>query len=409
MDDAPDRGDDGTGDPTQSPPDATAADGGRDPDRDGDRTPPSAPAGRTVRFVEECEVAVEPLQVPAPDAGEVRVRTTVSAVSPGTELLVYRGEAPASMAADESIEALSGDLSFPLSYGYAAVGRVTALGDGVDERWRDRRVFAFHPHESHFLADPADLVRVPADQESATAALLPNAETAVNFALDGEPRVGEQVAVFGQGVVGLLTTAVLAAHPVDRVVGVDLYERRRRVARALGADTTLDPTDGSHEGDPLPLADAPDDGVADRDPDDRRTDPAVRRLYEGTGDPAGVDLAYELSGSPDALDQAIAATGYSGRVVVGSWYGRKRVGLDLGRRFHRSRVRLMSSQVSTIDPRLRGRWDADRRLDVAWDRLAAIDTDRLVSHHVPVDDAAEAYRLLDERPEDAVGVVLTYD
>lgn len=393
MDDAPDRGD-----------------GADDPDGDAGAAP-SESAGRRVRFVGEREVAVEPLVVPDPGPGQVRVRTSASAVSPGTELLVYRGEAPASMAADESIDALSGDLSFPLSYGYAAVGRVTALGDGVDERWRDRRVFAFHPHESHFLADPADLVPVPADQESATAALLPNAETAVNFALDGEPRVGERVAVFGQGVVGLLTTAVLSAYPLDRLVGVDLYERRRRIARELGADTTLDPTDGSHEGDPLPLADASGDGERGEraDPDDRRTDPAVRRLYEGTGDPAGVDLAYELSGSPDALDQAIAATGYSGRVVVGSWYGRKRVGLDLGRRFHRSRVRLVSSQVSTIDPRLRGRWDADRRLDVAWDRLAAIDADRLISHRRPVSDAPDAYRLLDERPEDAVGVVFTYD
>ncbi len=394
--------------------DAPDADDGADESGGGPNDPasPSESAGRRVRFVGEREVAVDPLQVPAPGPGELRVRTTVSAVSPGTELLVYRGEAPAAMAADESIEALSGDLSFPLSYGYAAVGRVTALGEGVDERWRDRRVFAFHPHESHFLADPADLVPVPADQSAATAALLPNAETAVNFALDGEPLVGERVAVFGQGVVGLLTTAVLAAHPLDRLVGVDLYERRRQVARDLGADTTLDPTDGSHEGDPLPLADAGNgERAADDDPDDgdRRTDPAVRRLYEGVGDPAGVDLAYELSGSPDALDQAIAATGYSGRVVVGSWYGRKRVGLDLGRRFHRSRVRLVSSQVSTIDPRLRGRWDADRRLDVAWDRLAAIDADQLISHRLPVDDAADAYRLLDQRPHEAVGVVFTYD
>ncbi len=380
-------------------------------------TPPAAPAGRVVRFTGEREVAVESVSVPAPGPGEVRVRTTVSAVSPGTELLVYRGEAPDSMSADESIDALSGDLSFPLSYGYAAVGRVTALGDGVDESWRDRRVFAFHPHESHFCAAPEDLIPVELSPE--TAALLPNAETAVNFALDGEPLVGETVAVFGQGVVGLLTTALLAAYPLDRLVGVDLYERRRALAREFGADSTLDPRDGRVEGEALPLADGddtPSNGTAgpppetaDPAPDDRRRDPAVRRLYEGTGDPAGVDCAFELSGSPDALDQAVAATGYGGRVVVGSWYGDKRVGLDLGRRFHRSRVRIQSSQVSTVDPRHRGRWDADRRLAVARDRLERVNTDRLITHHFPVGEAPEAYRLLDERPEDAVGVVFSYD
>lgn len=393
---------------------------GPDPgDTDGDRDDPaphSEPAGRRVRFVAERTVSVEAVPVPEPGPGEVRVRTTVSAVSPGTELLVYRGQAPASMAADESIDALPGDLSFPLCYGYAAVGRVTELGEGVDPSWLDRRVFAFHPHESHFLAEPDDLLALDdTDLPAETAALLPNAETAVNFALDGGPRVGDRVAVFGQGVVGLLTTAVLADYPLERLVALDLHERRREVAREMGADTTLDPTDGALEGDPLPLdagqvADdgAGADGVDDR-PGDRRQDPAVRRLYEGVSAPAGMDLSYELSGSPDALDQAIAATGYSGRVVVGSWYGDKRVDLDLGRRFHRSRVQVESSQVSTVDPELRGRWDADRRIAVAKRRLEAVDADRLITHRFDVADAAAAYDLLDRSPEEAVGVVFTYD
>jgi threonine dehydrogenase-like Zn-dependent dehydrogenase len=398
-----------------STPDAEDADTGSTADSRADTTPTSEPAGRVVRFLSEREVAVEPTPVPDPGPGEVRVRTAVSAVSPGTELLVYRGQAPATMAADESIEALSGDLSFPLAYGYAAVGHVTAVGEGVDSGWLDRRVFAFHPHESHFLATPEDLVALDdpdRDLATETAALLPNAETAVNFALDGRPRIGERVAVFGQGVVGLLTTAVLAAHPLDRLVGVDLHERRRTLARELGADTTLDPTDGSTEGRPLSTDGDPARGAGperDGDPGDRRRDPAVRRLYEGVGPPAGVDLSFELSGSPDALDQAIAATGYSGRVVVGSWYGDKRVDLDLGRRFHRSRVEVRSSQVSTVAPELRGRWDPDRRLDVALDRLAAVAADRLITHRVPVGDAADAYELLDQHPEDAVGVVFTYD
>jgi len=390
---------------------------GADPNEPSDAVgsaPASEPAGRIVRFVGERAVVVESRPVPPPGPGEVRVRTEVSAISPGTELLVYRGNAPESMAADTSIDALSGDLSFPLSYGYAAVGRVTALGDGVDESWRDRRVFAFHPHESHFLAAPEDLL--PVDLSPTTAALLPNAETAVNFALDGEARVGERVAVFGQGVVGLLTTALLSAYPLDRLVALDLHDRRRRLARAFGADTTVDPRDGSLEGTSLPLSDdltgretAASATDAESAGGDRRRDPAVRRLYEGVSPPAGMDLALELSGSPDALDQAIAATGYAGRVLVGSWYGRKRVDLDLGRRFHRSRVQVRSSQVSTVDPRLRGRWDDDRRLSVTRDWLADTPVERLVTHRLPVGDAADAYRLLDEHPDEAVGVVFTYD
>jgi len=54
---------------------------------------------------------------------------------------------------------------------------------------------------------------------------------------------------------------------------------------------------------------------------------------------------------------------YSGRVVIGSWYGSKPVQLDLGGAFHRSRIRLISSQVSSLAPELSGRWDKSRRFE----------------------------------------------
>lgn len=334
--------------------------------------------GRTVRFTAPRSVEVRERTVPSPDEDQVLVETTVSAISPGTELLIYRGDAPTDMDADEEIDALTGDLGFPLSYGYAAVGRVVEVGGAVDPEWRGTRVFGFNPHESHFVADPDDLVAIPDDRCDAAAALLPNVESAVNFALDGRPRVGEHVAVFGQGVVGLLTTAVLSTFPLASLRTADCYESRREASRALGADESVDPS---------------------------RED-AAERLR--AGDPAGTDLTVELSGDPDALDRAIDVTGFDGRVLVGSWYGSKRADLDLGGRFHRSRIELVSSQVSTLDPELRGRWSTERRIETAWDRLAEIDVDRLVTHRIPVEEAERAYRLLDERPDEAVQVLLTY-
>ena len=98
------------------------------------------------------DVAIVAEPVAAPGSGEVLVQTVVSAISPGTELLVYRGEVPSGMALDASIDGLRSAARFPLKYGYSTVGRVVALGPGVDEGWRGRLAFCLHPHESHFLA-----------------------------------------------------------------------------------------------------------------------------------------------------------------------------------------------------------------------------------------------------------------
>ncbi|WP_458187237.1 zinc-dependent alcohol dehydrogenase [Haladaptatus sp. NG-WS-4] len=340
-------------------------------------------SARTVHFTgpREIDVRVEGVSEPGPD--EVVVRTEVSAVSPGTELLVYRGEAPTEQVTDTTIDSLSGTLDFPLQYGYASAGRVVDAGRDVPDDWFGESVFAFHPHASHFLASPDDLVRIPDGVSPEEAVFLPNVETAVNVVLDGTPRMGEQAVVFGQGVVGLLTTGLLADCPLADLVTLDYYPIRRELSQEMGADHCLDAT-----------ADVRED---------------VETVLSRPETPAGADVTYELSGDPDALDDAVGVTGYDGRVLVGSWYGIKRADLDLGGSFHRSRIDIASTQVSTLAPELRGRWDTDRRLDVAWRRLAGLDPTRLVTHRIPIDDASEAYRLLDESPDEAVAVLLTYD
>jgi threonine dehydrogenase-like Zn-dependent dehydrogenase len=206
--------------------------------------------------------------------------------------------------------------------------------------------------------------------------LLPSVETATNIVLDAAPRLGERVVVFGAGVIGLCVTRLLAAFPLESLVVVDPIERRRALAAELGADRTTTPT-----------------GLADSD-----ADPAVD----------AADLAIELSGQPSALDDAIGVVGYDARVVVGSWYGTKREPIDLGGRFHRDRIDIVSSQVSTISPELRGRWDRDRRMDAALDRLDWIPADELITHRIPFERASEAYELLDSAPDAAVQVILEY-
>ena len=332
-----------------------------------------------VYFAAPRQVEVREEDAPSPAPDQVLVKTLVSAVSPGTELLFYRGQAPADIPVDEMITSLAGDVRFPIKYGYSAVGRVVQVGSNVSTEWLDGLAFCFNPHESYFLAATNDLMPVPPDLSPEKAALLPSMETAVNWVMDGQPGIGERVAVFGQGIVGLLTTALLARFPLSRLVTLDCYDLRREKSLCLGAQASLDPL----------AQDAKDQLCAEL----------------GV---AGADLTYELSGNPAALDQAIAATGFSGRVVIGSWYGQKQSALDLGGRFHRSRIRIISSQVSTIAPEWTGRWTKARRFETAWRMIQQIKPARLITHRISVEQAKHAYALLDEHPEQAIQVILTY-
>lgn len=331
---------------------------------------------QTLYFTAPRQVDLREEELPALLPGQVLVQTIVSAISSGSEMLVYRGQFPEHLV--DAHDAFSSDLRYPVAYGYSCVGRVLEVGPQVDAAWRGRLVFAFQPHTSHFIATPESLFPLPEGISPDTACFLPNTETAVNLVQDTAPILGERILLFGQGIIGLLTAALLAQFPLETLAAADCFPRRREASLALGLSACLDPT-------------AP--GFA----------AAVRSLF-----PNGADACLELSGVPTALDEAIRLTTFSGRVLVGSWYGSKRTALDLGGSFHRSRIKLISSQVSSISPELSARWDKSRRFDVAWAALRRIRPERWITQRFALAQAAEAYRLLDERPEETIQVVFIY-
>ncbi|HZB98139.1 MAG TPA: zinc-binding alcohol dehydrogenase, partial [Candidatus Sulfotelmatobacter sp.] len=162
------------------------------------------------------------------------------------------------------------------------------------------------------------------------------------------------------------------------LIAVDPVASRRELATRLGADHALEP----HQ------------EIAAQ----------IRGLTAGVG----ADVVVEASGAPSALDRAIESVAFQGTVVVSSWYGTKPVPLSLGGAFHRGRVRIVSSQVSSVDPALTPRWSLLRRREVAVDWLAKLPLPELITHRLCFDDASKAYRLIDERREEVVQVVLTY-
>ena len=323
-------------------------------------------------------VSLREEQLAAPAAGEATVRTLVSAISPGTEMLAWRGQLPTDQSLDARIGALHQPAHYPFRYGYACVGEVSAIGDHAGEDAGDevgaallgRRVFAFEPHAGAFTAPASALLPVPDALPSEHAALLPMAETAVSLVLDSAPLLGERVAVFGAGVVGLLALHLLARFPLAALTAIDPVAERRARALQAGATHALHPED--------------------------------------CADLRDCDLVLELSGNPRALEQALNCAGFDSRVLVGSWYGTQVAQLNLGGHFHRSRMRIISSQVSTLSPALSGRWNRARRFDEAWRLLASPFLPTLITHRFPFASAGDAYKTIDQHADAALAVLLTY-
>jgi 2-desacetyl-2-hydroxyethyl bacteriochlorophyllide A dehydrogenase len=338
---------------------------------------------KSVVFKKPYKLELRKEPIPELKTKEVLIQSQYSAISSGTEMLVYRGLFPPNLPVDGTIEVLSKPFGYPLKYGYTIAGQVVAIGTAVKKDWLGQRVFCFHPHESHFVTKVEDLIPIPADIDSTEALFLSGMETAVNFLMDGRPVIGERVVIFGQGVVGLLTTALLALFPLSSLVTLDGFALRRNKSLEVGAHGALDP----HKSDAW-------QELADR---------LGSYLEEATA-----DLVFELSGNPMALNQAIAVAGYGSRIVIGSWYGKKAVKLELGSKFHRGRIRLISSQVSTLAPEFSARWTKFRRLNIAWDMIRKIKPGRFISHRFAVDRAKEAFELLDKNPENALQVILEY-
>ncbi|MBT7227097.1 MAG: zinc-binding dehydrogenase [Gammaproteobacteria bacterium] len=339
---------------------------------------------RQLYFVKPQQVEIREQQLPSLQPGQVLIKNLYSGISAGTEMLVYRGQLPQDMTLDAGLAAFEQQkIDYPLQYGYACVGRIEQVGEGVDASCVGKTVFSFQPHASHHVCNIDSVIALPDGVDPKEAVFLANMETAVNLVQDGSPMLGERVLVLGQGIVGLLVSSVLAEFPLACLYAVESIEGRRALADQTGVQATFSP-----------------DSVADINSLHEKL-----RINEADG---GADVVFELTGAPAALNLAVDHCAYSGRIVVGSWYGTKTAPINLGERFHRNRMTIVSSQVSSIAPRLSGRWDKARRFSVAWDMIKKCRPSRLISHCMPFAEAAQAYQLLDGAAQDTTQIIFDY-
>jgi 2-desacetyl-2-hydroxyethyl bacteriochlorophyllide A dehydrogenase len=326
---------------------------------------------RAVHFVGRRLVELREVELPELSQGRVLVATEWSGISGGTELLAYRGEVDPELPLDEVLGALAGTFAYPFRYGYSAVGRVVRPAGPLAE---GQLVFAFHPHQDRFVVDARELVPVDG-LDPRTATLYPLVETALQVCLDAAPRLRESAVVVGLGAVGILVAALLERAGAV-VLASEPQPGRRAAAAALGVRAVA----------PSELAAALADQTRGR----------------------GADLVVEASGDPGALASSLGLLAHEGTALVCSWYGTKPAPLPLGAAFHRRRLALRSSQVSTIPAGLSARWDRPRRAEAAWSLARELPLAALASHEFPFEQAAEAYARLDRQQDGLVHAALRY-
>src|SRR5262249_9156230 len=253
---------------------------------------------------------------------------------------------------------LGGTLSSPSASGYACVGEVAESRQAV---------FAFHPHQDVFAARASDLIALPAI-DPASATLFPLVETALQVTLDAGTGYRDRVIVLGAGVLGLLT-GLLLQRSGWRPLLAEPQAWRRAIANSLGATTA-----------------APEELVK-----------------------AEVPLVIDASGNPDAPAMALNMLAHEGTLLIASWFGTKPVVLPLGGAFHRRRLIIRSTQVSTVPARLSGTWTRSRRRRETVELLTELPLAQLGTHAFAFGHAAEAFQAVDQGIPGLMHAVLDYD
>ena len=178
---------------------------------------------------------IRPVSLPDPGPDDVVVKTLRSAVSRGTETLVFRGGVPASQYAAMRAPFQDGDFPGPVKYGYLNVGVV----ESGPAQLRGRTVFCLYPHQTRYVVPASSVIVVPDDVPPARAVLAGTLETAVNALWDAAPLLGDRITVVGAGMVGCCVARLLARFPGIDVTLVDVDPGRAEIAAALGVDFAL--------------------------------------------------------------------------------------------------------------------------------------------------------------------------
>ncbi len=300
-------------------------------------------------------------------AHDIRVAATCAAAKHGTEMSFFKGYGLPRGYYDPDYKLFRPavqEVHFPIPVGNTTVGTVLEVGPAVSRFAEGDTVFAYGPFREEHVWPESHVRTLPDGIAWQAACCLDPADFAVGAVRDGHVRLGDAVAVFGMGAIGLCVLQAVQAAGARPVIAVEPIASRQEIARQLGADAVLDPTQV-------------DVGIAIKDLTGKR----------------GADVCIEYSGHHLALQQALRAVAYGGTVVAGAFPGSYPAGLDLGAEAHMNRPRLVFSRSCSEPNPDYPNWDEERLMDVAWHLLATgvIHAEKIVQPVVPFDELPAVY------------------
>lgn len=325
-----------------------------------------------------------------PAGDEVLIQTIVSGIKSGTELNLYRGANPfVDEVWDQELRLFRPPREgehpvpfFPHTLGSWAAGVVRKVGSQVRKYKPGDLVHGEWKHRQTAIMPEGKLYPINDEVECETMLFTDPARFALAAIHDASVKLGDQVAIFGMGAIGLIAIQMAKLNGAAKVFAIDPIAERRKLAEELCADLTFDPQ-------------SIDVGIA---------------VKEATGG-FGVDVAIELAGSYAALQQAIRSVHKEGLVVTAGYYGESERSLDLAREWHHNRVTLRSSMpVWNCSHRNQPMWNLSRveRVAVSLLEQRKIQVKQLIWERIPFDQAPRAYEMIDNTPDSKAKILLTY-
>ncbi len=295
-----------------------------------------------------CSAVLENCQLSDFKEKNVIIQTLYSGISRGTESLVYHGKVPITEQSRMRCPHQVGEFTFPLSYGYACVGKVIDTQSDVTRVKKDDVVFVLHPHQDIFCVSEDACNLVPKTLPPARAVLSANMETALNAVWDAKIANTKNHMVIGAGVVGLLTAFSLKALTRKSPILVDINPAKKIQAEQLG--------------------------LSFKTPDQLSNNNSIE-----------MDHIFNTSASEKGLQLAIDAAGFEAKILEMSWYGDRPVTLNLGGAFHSKRLQIISSQVGHIAPEKRKTHSYSDRMQEAMKLLSDDRLDALLEPEISFD------------------------